>query len=307
MGMHPRWIKNGSVYSQTQRTIDRNFLFKPDPVVRNIIGASAARAQDTHPVKIYWLEFNINHEQNGIGPIDGTQEALTNVVRFKQTFHRLIAEEINRYLEREGAVFSSASRDVECVDTESVHERFEYALTNPVKDGLVDRVAQWEGFSSYGALAKGENPVYTYVDRTAWHKAGGERSKKPLESFRKSIRITYTPLPGMENMRPDQREAHIRRRCRELEKSFREKRGGPAMSKSRMAKLDHRDRPKGRPTRTPKPVCHAASHEAAQAYIESFKKFLTAYKIASASYRSGCLEVEFPLGSFKPPLIEAAA
>jgi hypothetical protein len=45
----------------------------------------------------------------------------------------------------------------------------------------------------------------------------------------------------------------------------------------------------------------------AQAYIESFKEFLNAYKIASASYRSGCLEVEFPSGSFKPPLIEAAA
>ena len=30
MGMHPRWIKEGSVYSLTQRTIDRAFLFKPD-------------------------------------------------------------------------------------------------------------------------------------------------------------------------------------------------------------------------------------------------------------------------------------
>ena len=44
MGAHPRWIKEGSVYSITQRTVDRMFLFLPSPVLRNIVGACAARA-----------------------------------------------------------------------------------------------------------------------------------------------------------------------------------------------------------------------------------------------------------------------
>ena len=96
MGMHPRWIKEGSVYSLTQRTIDRAFLFKPDPVVKNIIGASAARALRDHPVKLYWLESNINHEQIGMSPVDGSEESLTNFVSFKQTYHRILAEELNR-------------------------------------------------------------------------------------------------------------------------------------------------------------------------------------------------------------------
>jgi len=80
MGMHPRWYRAGSAYSQTQRTIDRQFFFKPDPVVRNIIGASAARAQRKHPVRIYWLEFNTNHEQCGIAPLSDSQEDLTNIL-----------------------------------------------------------------------------------------------------------------------------------------------------------------------------------------------------------------------------------
>ena len=86
MGMQPRWIKEGSIYSQTQLTVDRAFLFKPDPVIRNIIGAGAARAMRKHPVKLYWLEFNINHEQCGIAPIDGTQKALTDFARFNKHF-----------------------------------------------------------------------------------------------------------------------------------------------------------------------------------------------------------------------------
>jgi hypothetical protein len=59
MGMHPRWIKEGSVYSLTQRTVDRQFLFRPDPVVENIIGASAARALKKHPVFLHWVSRSI--------------------------------------------------------------------------------------------------------------------------------------------------------------------------------------------------------------------------------------------------------
>ena len=168
--MKPRWIKEGAVYSQVQRTVDRTYLLKPDPVIRNIIGASAARAQRKHPVKLYWLDTNINHEQSGIGPIDGTQMGLSNVALFKQTFHRIAAEEINRHLDREGPIFSTASRDGECVDTESVQAQFEYALTNPVKDGLVEKVSHWKGFSSYPQLSQGKDEVFTWFDRTAWHR-----------------------------------------------------------------------------------------------------------------------------------------
>ena len=308
--MHPRWIKDGCILSLTQRTVDRQFLFKPDSVVRNIIGASAARALKDHPISLYWLEMNINHEQMGVAPLDGSEESLTNVIKFKQTFHRILAEEINRYLEREGAIFSSASRDVECVDNESVADRYEYALTNPVKDGLVERVAHWKGFSSYDALARGKDEVYTYIDRTAWHKAGGKRSGKSLEAFTKTIRLTFTPLPGTENLTPEQRQADIRRRCRELEKQFRHERqelGKTVMGQAKLSKLKHRDRPKTKAKRTRKPICHAASDEARQAFREAYKAFLDAYRIASAAYRSGCYDVEFPAGSFRPPLIVAAA
>ncbi len=310
MGMHPRWLKADSAYAQTQRTVDRQFLFKPDPAIRNIIGASAARAQQDHPVTIYYLEFNINHEQCGIAALSSSREDLDNLINFKRTFHRLIAGEINNLLDREGSVFSTPSRNVECLDNASLEQQFFYAMTNPVKDGLVDRIAEWGGFSSYSALARGEIETYTYIDRTAWHNAGGKRSKKPLQAFVKTIRLEYTPLPSLAKMKPGQRQAHIRRECRTLEKAFREERqrtGQPAMSRAKMDKLDHRDRPKTRAKRTKKPLCHASTQEAADAYKREIKEFLTSYKIASAAYRSGAWETEFPLGSIKPPLMNVAA
>jgi hypothetical protein len=307
MGMHPRRLKAGAAYAQTQRTIDRQFFFKPDPVVRNIIGASAGRAQQKHPVIIYWLEFNINHEQNGVAAVSGSREHLNCLIRFKQTFHRILAEELNRYLGREGAVFSSPPRMVECVDDESLEQQFFYAMTNPVKDGLVETVAEWKGFSSYQALAHGKLETFTYFDRTLWHKAGGKNKNLPLEQFVKKVSVEYTPLPKHITMKSDARQAYIRREVRALEKRFQKERealGRPAMSAAALSRLDHRSRPKSTPMRTKKPLCHAASTERAEKYKEEFMIYLAAYRAASIIYRSGMHDVEFPDGAIRPPLID---
>jgi len=308
--MHPRWIRDDLVISTTQRTNDRQFLFKPDPFVRNLIGASAARAQKKFPVKIYWLEYNTNHEQSGLAPIDDSREAASNVVSFKQLFHRLLAEGINNYLGREGSVFSSKSREGHCVDDWSVEDRYFYALTNPVKDGLCDRIKHWGGFSTYAALAGGQHETYTFIDRTAWNHAGGERSKKPLSAFEETIALEFTPLPGWEDMKASQRQTRIRRRVRELEQYFREERqreGRTAMTKERMAKVDHRDRPKTPAKRTRMPLCHASSVEARKRYEADHREFRQAHRQASISFLSGNFEVAFPKGSFRPPLIACAA
>ena len=306
MGMHPRWLKADTGYAQTQRTVDRQFLFKPDEAVRNIIGASAARAQQTHPVIIYWLEFNINHEQNGIAALSDSPEHLNNIVRFKQTFHRLLAEELNRYLDRDGGVFSTPARTDECLDNASLEQQFFYAMTNPVKDGLVERVAHWRGFSSYDALALGKDEVFEYYDRTAWNKGGGKRNKKPIQAYAQTARIEYTPLPSWSHMSSRSRQAYIRKEVRFMEKVFRKERelaGRTAMGPARLAKLDPRSRPRSKPERTRKPICHSSCPERAREYEQAFKEFLSSYKKASALYRSGVLDAEFPSGSFRPPLI----
>ncbi|MBN2718779.1 MAG: hypothetical protein JXX14_23230 [Deltaproteobacteria bacterium] len=240
MGMHPRWIQADKVYAQTQRTVDRQFLFKPDPFVRNCIGASAVRAQQKHPVKIFWLEYNINHEQNGIAPLSDSFEDLNHLVLFKQTFHRILARELNKYYDREGALFSTPPRTVPCLDNPSLEQQFFYAMTNPVKDGLVDRISHWKGFSSYPQLAHGKDEVFTWINRTAWHRA---QKKKPLQTYAQSGRIEYTPLPSLAHMKPGQRETYIRREVRIIEQHCRierEKTNQKPMSANKLNKIDPR-------------------------------------------------------------------
>jgi len=141
MANRPRWIKEDSVYSEVQRTVDRSFLFKPDEQIRQIIGSSAGRALAKFPVIIYWLEFNINHKQQGIAPISGAPEHIQNYSEFQKMFNSLVAKGINKYLGREGAVYSTRNRSTEVLGEQSLEQQLFYAVTNVVEDGLVDRVA----------------------------------------------------------------------------------------------------------------------------------------------------------------------
>lgn len=313
MPRKPRWYRGDKAYAEVQRTIDRQLLFKPDPVIMNIIGSAAARAKARFPVRLYWLDCNINHKQTGRAPLSDDPEDLENMWKFDQLMNSLTTRGLNDYYGRDGGLYSSRNRSKEVVDDMSLEQQLLYAVTNPVKDGLVERAKHWQDagcVSSYRQLATGEVDRYTYVDRTAWHRAGGERSKKPPEAFTKTIELELDPLPSWEGMPAAKRQAHFRRLVRQWEQDFREARereGSRVMGKRRLAKIDPRSRPATRPPRTRAPLCHSSSVEAAEEYKRQLNAFLEQYYYASGMYLAGNHDVEFPRGSFRPPLIRICA
>ena len=307
MADKPRWIKAESTYCEVQRTVDRQFFFKPDETIRNIIGVAAGRALQKYPVKLFWLDFNINHRQSGKQPLSNSREHLENCVKFDQLFNSLVARGINKYFGREGALYSSRNRIAEATDDVSLEQQLLYAVTNPVKDGLVERVAHWKGFSSYEQLATGKVERFSYIDWSAWHRAGGARSKKAPEAFVKWVEVKLSPIPSWEKMPEHKRQALFRRRIRELEQDYRverEREGRATMGTSKLAKLDPRDRPKNPPKKQGRqPLCHSSTVEGAKEYKKKWRDFLDRYYAASGMWMKEVFNVEFPSGSFRPPLI----
>jgi hypothetical protein len=310
MARRPRRYSANAAYTEVQRTIDRQFLFKPDPVIRNIIGACAGRAQRRFPVKLYWLDFNINHRQIGRAPLSDSPEHIQNLVRFDQLFNSLLARELNRYYGRDGALFSTRNRSQECVDDRSLEQQLLYAVTNVVKDGLVDRVAHWQGVSSYRQLATGKKDRYRYVNWTRWWSAGGPRSKRSPEEFVEWVEVELWPLPSWEKIQPDKRQSMFRRLVRQLEQEYRAERdrvGQRVAGPRKLSRVDPRSRPREQKLRTRQPLCHASTAVGRRIYEQEWREFLREYYTASARYRSGEWSVEFPAGSFRPPLIEVYA
>jgi hypothetical protein len=325
-----RWLRPHLLYESTFRTVDRQFLFKPNhhpqnplleqscplesldpnndiipkPSVINVIGSSIGRALQEYPIQIHWYESNINHLHVGFS-FDRAQ--MGNAAAFHRDSKSVIARELNRTWGREGDFFAARSKIHPCLDDASAAHHFLYALTNPVKDGLVEEVSGSPLFSTYHFQAKGKSLRFWYIDWEAYYLAGGARKKKHrIKDYLKWVEWACTPLPKHEKMTVHQRQTWVRKQVREIEtakKKAQRDAGNSFLGKAGLFGLNPRSRPKHPKPSGPDPLCHAATPERVKQYKKEWREFLNRYIQASADYRNGYLHREFPEGSYRPPLV----
>jgi hypothetical protein len=329
MGGRIRVWEPGIVYSGAQRCNDRTFLFKPNhrldnpllhqscpaaaldplsdivplPSTINLIGSSLARAHEQHPVDITWWEVSINHQHPGLLP---REDQLDDIAPFLRHANSLIARGINKLHDHEGRVFSGPVRFTPCIDDASAERQLLYALANPVKDGLVDRVRRSPFFSTFRAQARGEPLRYWFIDWEAWWAAGGRRKKgnRPKD-FLKWIELPITPLPEFADWPEHRIQSRIRHAVRDIEEETRERLrqeeravvGVPALFE-----VDPRDRPADPKTSGPQPICHAADQQLRREYVAHWREIVSEHRRASWDYRMGFHEREFPDGTYRPPV-----
>jgi hypothetical protein len=127
------------------------FLLRPDPDTVNAFIYCLAVAAQRHQVDIMGFIQMSNHLH------DAPYDRLGNAPEFYQEFHRLLAKCVNCLRGRWENVFATKQTSVvRLINREDVIARLVYIATNPVKDGLVERVADWPGANGYRALVTGE-------------------------------------------------------------------------------------------------------------------------------------------------------
>lgn len=333
MGAKPRWIVPNRVYEITVRTVDRCFLFTPnhnkkDPLldaassprslkpgndliptssIINIIGAATGRALANYSIQIHAIECNSNHIHIVFSV---TEEQLDHVVPFFRQLLSAIARKVNCVWDREGTVFCR-SRMHPCLDDESATQKVLYAMTNPAKDNLIEKSANSPFFTTYHHQAKGRPLKYWYIDYNAYHTAGGQRKKShKIKDYFRWVTWHTTPLPAQKEMTDSQSQTFFRKQVRTLESKFaqdRKENGKLVMGFRKLKKTDPRDRPKDPKTSSEEPLCHCCDDEARQEYKQSWREFMDQFIPASADYRDGMTQREFPNGSFKPPIFDVAS
>ncbi len=361
MGSRIRMFEPEVVYNISFGTVDRQFLFSPNhrednpllhsscpanafdlanditpvPSTINIIGSSIGRALKANPVWLHACESNSNHLHE---EVSADTEHLGNIAKFEQHANSLIARGMNKILEREGHLFSSRYRMEACVSDEPAEQKLFYALTNVVKDGLVEKVSQSPFFSTFKHQAHGEILEYWYIDWEGYWEAGGDRNKQLRpKDFLKWVTVETTPLPAWMDLSENQHRTRIRKGVREIEEEQAEKRRvdkRAVIGVSALFERDPRDRPKNprktegqlaavavrneadpvrgvtqvRPSRRAslrrsQPLCHASTPEESLSYREKWNNFRNEFIKASLDFRNGYWKREFPLGCYRPPTI----
>lgn len=327
-----RLIEPGVIYEVVHRTVDRTFSFAPDhdedqpllqrgcpayaldprsdllpvPSTLNIIGAALARAQELAPVRLHAAEFNLTHPHTVISACD---DQLTNIAEFYRIAMSLIARRLNYWRGREGHLFGGALRLTPCGSHLQAAQKVLYAMTNTVKDGLTSTVRRSPMFNTYRAQALGQEQRYFDFDFRRYHAAGGQANPRlRLKDFMVWRTLELTPLPGLSGMTPEQIQTYWRKQVREVEEDTAAKlkaEGRTFMPPTRLMTLDLRDRPKEpRKESHRQPLIHADTAEDAKAYEEKYNEVRKQHRVASIAYRQGDLTVEFPRGTYRPPLIQ---
>jgi hypothetical protein len=225
-----------------------------------------------------------NHLHDGIYDRNGTGP------EFYEHFHKLLAKCMNALRGRWENFFASEQVCVvRLMEREDLINKLVYIATNPVKDGLVARVADWPGSSGYEALING-TPIR--ATRPKHYFAEDGDMPEEIEFY-----LRIPPELGDH----DEIVAEVRRRVEEFERTEEARRaaaGRRVLGRYAVLRQSWRDSPKSRePRRGLRPTIAARNFWAMLERIQRDRDFARWHKRARAALIAGA-PIAFPPGTY---------
>lgn len=146
----PRPIFPNRFYLLTRRCTQRMFLMRPDAAMNNAFLYCIIEASQHFNIRVLLAQMMSNHHHLVL------HDPHDHIVEFYHRFYTHLAKCINALRGRwENAFATEPTCLVELVDANAVLDKLLYTATNPVKDGLVERVHHWPGPNTVRALLEG--------------------------------------------------------------------------------------------------------------------------------------------------------
>lgn len=268
----------------TRRCTQRQFLLTPDDEMNNAFLYCLIEAAQRHSIELILSQMMSNHHHTAYFDRYGS------AVEFSQRFHSHLAKCANAYRGRWENVWASEEPSrVELPDTSTVMDKLVYTATNPVKDGLVEKVRHWPGPNLVRALLEGR----TIRARRPWFLF---RDDGPMPEF-VEMRLTIPPELGD----PELLLRELERRIAEVEEQCAVKRAQtnqPVLGRQRVRRQSWRDSPTSHePRRGLRPRVAGRNVWARIAALQRNKQFLIDYRAARALWLDGKPAV-FPAGTY---------
>ena len=283
----PRQVLPGSTYMITRRCTQRQFLMRPDRETNNAFIYCLALAAERTGVEILFTIAMSNHHHTGINDPNG------NYPSFIEHFHKLFAKCQNALRGRWENFWSSEQTSVvRLVDPNDVLNKMIYAVTNPAKDGLVEKAHHWPGVSSLEAALHGR-PL------TASRPKHFFREDGPMPEV---VSLPFTRPRGFEELSRAEFAALVDERVRaaeDLAAAERRLAGASVLGRRAVLAQDWHDRPGSRePRRQLSPRVAARSKWSRIESLMRDRAFRDAYAAARASLAAGIRDVIFPAGTY---------
>jgi len=282
----PRRIVAGRVYMVTRRCTQRQFLLRPDPATTNAFVYCLALAAKRTQMQVVAFLAHSNHHHTIV------VDTLGRMPEFLEYFHKLVAKHQNALRGRwENFWASEATSVVELLGSDDILAKITYALTNPVKDHLIERAEQWPGASSLRANLDGR-PLYVRRPAHFFRKEGG---------LPESVTLKCERPPGLEGLSDAEWRAQLRDRIAAVESGAAKEREGEdrrVLGRAQVLRQRPTDRPQSHESRRGMSPRVAGMNKWAR--IEAIQRnqvFQAAYRTARDLWQAG-FDAVFPVGTY---------
>jgi putative transposase len=285
----------------TCRALHGRLLFRPSPLMNQIIIGTLARAKQRHDkVQVCFFVGLSNHMHILLWVEDAR-----GLAQFMRYFQSKLAREVGRLTGWKEKIFGRRYQAIVISDEEAAQvARLRYGLAHGAKEDLVEGPLDWPGVHAVRALLGGEILEGLWFDRTQEYLARRRGEKFDLLQYATREVLELDPLPCWKHLTEEQRRSRVAALVEgiESETAARRKRtGAKPLGVAAVLAQNPLQRPK-KTKKSPAPAFHAASKAVRLELRDAYVWFVAAYRAAAKKLRAGVRDVVFPAGSFPPPL-----
>lgn len=285
MGL-PRAIVPGRIYMVTRRCSERRFLLRPDEAMTEAFTYCLSEAAERTGVLVLFSAVMSNHHHTGVIDVEG------RLPEFLEYLHKFVAKCGNALRGRWESFWSSEQTScVQLVEPNDILDKLVYAVTNPVKDHLVEKVSHWPGLDCLRAIAH-DKPIVARRPRWFFREDG---------CMPETSTLSFVRPPGFEQLSQAEWVALLLERIKTVEHDCaaeRARTGRRVLGRKAILRQHWNSSPASlEPRRNLSPRVAAKSKWARVEALQRNAVFLEAYRSARAAFLRG-EDVIFPPGTY---------
>jgi hypothetical protein len=305
MGWPLRMFQEEGYYFVTSRCFQGRLLLRPGAEVNEVVGGVLARAvqQSDGTIRLYAFTFASNHFHLLVWARGAA------LAGFMQYLRANLSKKVGKLVDWSGGFWERRYSAEPVLDDTAMVGRLRYVLAHGVKEGLVDRSAEWPGLTCLPQLLGPARRLFRWFNWTKrWSKRGSEDMAgegRFAQEWAEPVELEIAPLPCWEGLKEEQRQRAVRGLVEQVEAEA-QSRGTPVLG-ARAVRAQH---PHTRPEhlkRSPRPLGHASTRQALKELREQYRTFVAAFREAAAQWSQGDFSALFPPFSFPPRVVPARA
>ncbi len=305
MGYHLRIESRDKASFVTTRTKNSELWFANNAKVEELALARLAKYTDKYRVLLYAFALEGSHYHQA------AHFPLLNRSDFARDFNSTLASGVDRLTQNYpgGRLWARRYSGEIIAGDPDIERQFFYTVLQPVKDGLVPKISEYPFYNCFHDAVCGIKRKFKLINWTRYNAAKRYDPDAPIKDFVEVYTLSYQRLPGYDHLTQHEYRVLMEKKLEEHRLEIIRKReaegkftfvgraallktipGTPAESPKVSTSTSHRPRVLS--------ICNQRRADTKAWYYNTRRK----HKEASHRYRAGDLMVEFPPGTYRPPL-----